>query len=184
MTRSTRRALLAALLPGFLLGACAEPRFFADENPQQLSQWNLFREQGDRLIPREQTMVFAPANPLFTDYAGKLRSMWLPPGGRAKLVGGELDLPVGSILSKTFYYAKGANGRLLETSHGVTELDRQQHRIIETRLLARRADGWQAMVYVWNDAQSEAFLRVAGASVPVSLQHPAGAGEFVYFRAQ
>ena len=175
------RHLLPVLLPALLLGACAEPRFFEQDNPQRLSDWNLFRDDGARLIPREQTLVFAPANPLFTDYAGKLRTMWLPAGAQARLREGELEFPAGSILSKTFYYPTGADGVLLESANHENELDREQHRMIETRLLVRREDGWHAMAYVWNEQQTEAFLRVAGASVPVSLRRESGIEDFVYF---
>ncbi|MCY4181636.1 MAG: hypothetical protein OXF43_01935 [Gammaproteobacteria bacterium] len=174
MTPSPLTALLAAALAAALLAGCAEPRFFTEENPPRLSDWKLFRQDGPRLLPSEQSLVFAPVNPLFSDYAGKLRTMWLPAGGQARIENGELAFPVGSVLSKTFYYPRGEDGKLLdagaETAGDATELDRRQHRVIETRLLARRDDGWHAMTYVWNDEQSEAFLRVAGASVPVSLQ--------------
>ncbi len=175
------RTLLPVLLPALLLAACAEPRFFEQENPRRLSDWNLFRNDGSRFIPREQTLVFAPANPLFTDYAGKLRTMWLPAGEQADFVDGELEFPAGSVLSKTFYYPTEADGLLLESVDQENELDRARHRMIETRLLARREDGWHAMAYVWNEEQTEAFLRVAGASVPASLQRAAGVTDFVYF---
>lgn len=175
------RTLLPVLLPALLLAACAEPRFYEQDNPQRLSDWNLFRDDGSRFIPREQTLVFAPANPLFTDYAGKLRTMWLPAGEQANFVEGELEFPAGSILSKTFYYPTGADGLLLESVDQENELDRARHRMIETRLLVRREDGWRAMAYVWNEELTEAFLRVAGASVPASLQRASGVTDFVYF---
>lgn len=175
------RSLLPILLPALLLAACAEPRFFEAENPQRLSDWNLFQQDGSRLLPREQTLVFAPVNPLFSDYARKLRTMWLPEGGQARMRDGELEFPVGSILSKTFYYPARADGVLLVDAADASELDTQQHRILETRLLARRDDGWHAMAYVWNEAHTEAYLRVAGASVPVSLERASGTEDFVYF---
>ncbi len=163
-------AALVATLAAALLAGCVEPRFFAEENPPRLSAWKLFRQDGPRLLPSEQSLVFAPVNPLFSDYAGKLRTMWLPAGRRARIENGELAFPVGSVLSKTFYYPRGEGGAVLASAGNAAELDRRRHRIIETRLLARRDDGWHAMAYVWNDEQSEAFLRVAGASVPLGLQ--------------
>ena len=175
------RSLLPILLPALILAACSEPRFFEQDNPQRLSDWNLFERDRTLLLPREETLVFAPVNPLFSDYAGKLRTMWLPPGAQARLQDGELDFPVGSVLSKTFYYPSADDGTLLAGDAGVKFLDAQQHRMLETRLLVRREDGWHAMAYVWNVDQTEAFLRVAGASIPVSLRRISGTEDFVYF---
>ncbi len=172
---------LPILLSALLFTACSEPRFFAEDNPQRLSDWNLFRQEGELLLPHEQSLVFTPANPLFSDYAGKLRAMWLPAGAEARLQNGVLEFPVGSILSKTFYYPAGDGDSVRDNAGDTAALDRRTHRIIETRLLARREDGWRAMVYVWNDEQSEAFLRVAGASVPLSLQRGSASEDFVYF---
>ena len=174
MTQSALPAVIAVPLAALLLAGCAEPRFFESENPLRLSDWNLFRQDGKQLTPREQTLVFAPANPLFSDYAGKLRTMWLPAGSQARIENGTLEFPVGSILSKTFHYPADENGVLLDSSVNAAELDLQQHQILETRLLVRRDDGWSAMAYVWNDEQTEAFLRVAGASIPVNLQRASG----------
>ena len=41
-------------------------------------------------------------------------------------------------------------------------LDLEEHRLIETRLLIRYDDGWKALPYVWNDAQTDATLELAG----------------------
>ena len=175
------RSLLPILLPALILAACSEPRFFEQDNPQRLSDWNLFERDRSLLLPREETLVFAPVNPLFSDYAGKLRTMWLPPGAQARLQDGELDFPVGSVLSKSFYYPSADDGTLLAGDADAEFLDAQQHRMLETRLLVQREDGWHAMAYVWNDDQTEAFLRVAGASIPVSLRRTSGTEDFVYF---
>ena len=181
MTRPSPASLTGALLAALLLVGCAEPRFFEEENPGRLSDWKLFRQDGSRLLPHAQSLVFAPANPLFSDYAGKLRTMWIPAGSAARIESDALVFPVGSVLSKTFYYPRSGDGLAPGDADHATELDTRQHQILETRLLVRRDDGWHAMAYVWNEAQSEAFLRVAGASLPVSLERAAGAADFVYF---
>jgi hypothetical protein len=47
--------------------------------------------------------------PLFTDYAHKLRTVWMPKGQSAVYnAENTFDFPVGTIISKTFYYPKGA----------------------------------------------------------------------------
>jgi hypothetical protein len=47
--------------------------------------------------------------PLFTDYAHKLRTIWMPKGQSATYnAENTFDFPVGTIISKTFYYPKEA----------------------------------------------------------------------------
>ena len=179
---------------GLLLGAlsaCSDktPTFFADfaqQKPQRLSQWGLFDLDEQRLAPLPALAVVRPANPLFTDYAHKLRTLWIPEGRQASLIEGEIDYPVGSILSKTFYYPTDAQGRVIKTADsGATEISLAESRLIETRLLVRQTDGWKALPYVWNEAETEAFLRVAGASHSLTLmdaeQPSAEPTAFTYF---
>ena len=47
-------------------------------------------------------------------------------------------------------------------------------RLIETRILKHEPDGWVGLPYVWNEAQSEATLDVAGDTVNVSWIHTDG----------
>ena len=179
--RSPFPAVAPTVLTALLLAACGEPRFHEQDNPLRLSDWNLFTQEGSLLLPREQTMVFQPANPLFSDYAGKLHTLWLPKGQPARIEQGELEFPPGAVLSKTFYYPTDGEGAVLDSAGNADRLDRRRYRILETRLLVRRMDGWHAMAYVWNEEQSEAFLRVAGASIPLRLGRPSGTEDFVYF---
>ena len=54
-------------------------------------------------------------------------------------------------------------------------------RLIETRILVRRENGWAALPYVWNEEQTDATLKRAGAVVPMTLYRPDGGGEdFAY----
>ena len=175
---------ISALFFTLLMTACSpsEPWFHETETPLRLSAWKLLTIDGDVLTPHESSLVFRPANQLFTDYAHKLRTLWIPTGSQARLVDGEIDYPIGSVLTKTFYYPVDAEGRYLKTAdRGVAAIDLQQNRLIETRLLVRRESGWKAMPYVWNDEQSEAFLRVAGASQSIQLESNEGILDFVYF---
>ncbi|MFQ5609621.1 MAG: SO2930 family diheme c-type cytochrome, partial [Woeseiaceae bacterium] len=112
--------------------------------------------------------------PLFSDYALKLRTVWMPKGTMAEYRGGNVpfDFPVGTILSKTFHYEKapGIGAR----NYRVLRVDRESHLdksgqlsldeivLVETRLLIRYDDGWKALPYVWNDQQNEAYLQLAG----------------------
>ncbi|MEX2130044.1 MAG: SO2930 family diheme c-type cytochrome [Pseudohongiellaceae bacterium] len=181
-----RRATACALfLLTVLLQACGpgDPQFHAGERPQRLSGWNLFTLTDTALTPNPATLRISPANTLFTDYAHKLRTLWIPEGKQIQLVANELDFPVGTVLSKTFYYPATSTGEFLlqEDSAEQESVSLTDHRLLETRLLVRRETGWDAFPYVWNEEQTEAFLRLAGASIPVTLQSAAESNSFTYF---
>jgi uncharacterized repeat protein (TIGR03806 family) len=167
------------------LASCAEtkPVYHADGSPARLSQWNQLALQGSVLTPNGSTEVYLPANQLFTDYAHKLRTVWIPAGESAKLINEEIVYPVGTVLTKTFYYPKNQNGTLIKVADKtLLEVDTQNNQLIETRVLVKRDAGWDALPYVWNDEQTEAFLRVAGASKAINLKTETdGNLDFVYF---
>jgi uncharacterized repeat protein (TIGR03806 family) len=48
------------------------------------------------------------------------------------------------------------------------------HRVLETRLLVHRPDGWVGLPYIWNDEQTEATLDVAGATIDCEWIHADG----------
>ena len=100
--------------------------------------------------------------PLFSDGADKLRFAYVPDGEDVTIgEQGLLQFPVGSALIKTFAFGEGADRRL-----------------IETRVLLHRADGWIALPYVWNDEQTEAKLALAGARKQVTTPQ----GEAISYR--
>ena len=82
------RALMAAAALVWLLAACtaaAPPvHFFADGRPQHLSEWHLLLRQGGRLTLNERVVPYDLNSPLFSDYAHKLRTVYLPPGIAAR----------------------------------------------------------------------------------------------------
>ena len=178
-----RFSALGALLITSLV-SCSEspPTFHADINPSRLSDWGLFDLSDESLTPTQFNMVYRPANQLFSDYAQKLRTIWMPEGAQAQLVGDELSYPVGTVVSKTFYYPTDGAGNLQRMEEVISEsIDLSVNQLIETRLLVKRSAGWEAFPYVWNDEGSEAFLRVAGTSKALKLQDGHGSSEFVYF---
>ena len=179
-----RSAFLSACL--LLLVACSEsPPIFHDvERPLRLSDWQLFTMDANELAPSESSVVFQPNNPLFTDYAHKLRTLWIPQSVQAEIVEDKINYPVGSVLSKTFYYPRSSSTALTKVADsGLQRINLSENQLIETRLLVRKNDGWDAFPYVWNDEQTEAFLRVAGASKQVSLldQDSTQTTDFTYF---
>ncbi|QUD90756.1 hypothetical protein KCG34_11535 [Phenylobacterium montanum] len=134
-----------------------------DETPApRLSDYHLFADAHAR-VPSARVTPYGLATPLFSDYAAKSRYLYLPPGAVARYQGaGLLDLPVGSVLVKTFAYP--ADFRRPD----------QDVRLIETRLLIHRQAGWTALTYVWNAEQTEAVLKRAGLREPVSFIDAAG----------
>ena len=83
-----RAALAAAVFAGSMLGACSrapEPvHFFAEGRPQRLSEWHVVFRDGGRLALNERVVPYDLNTPLFSDYAHKLRTVWMPPGASAK----------------------------------------------------------------------------------------------------
>jgi uncharacterized repeat protein (TIGR03806 family) len=123
-----------------------------DEEPAaQLSAWGLFHGNGATQEPADGVVPYDVNTPLFSDYALKYRFVRLPPGTVAKYRDPEaFDFPIGTVLVKTFAYANDAR----EPSSG--------RRLVETRLLVHKKDGWVGLPYIWNDEQTEATLKVTG----------------------
>jgi uncharacterized repeat protein (TIGR03806 family) len=169
----------------FLVTCSESPPVFHDiERPLRLSEWQLFAVGASELVPSESSVVFRPNNPLFTDYAHKLRTLWIPHSLQADIVNDEINYPVGSVLSKTFYYPRSSSTTLTKVADsGLQKINLSENQLIETRLLVRKSEGWDALGYVWNDEQTEAFLRVAGASKQISLfdQDSTQTTDFTYF---
>jgi len=123
-----------------------------------LSDYNLFEGNDPRGPAVERGLEYELTTPLHSDYATKYRFVFVPPGTAATYdPEAALDFPVGTIVSKTFAF---------DTPAG--------EQIVETRLLIRRALGWRALVYVWDETMTTAHLTPEGALVEVTFQHPDG----------
>ncbi|WP_251359903.1 SO2930 family diheme c-type cytochrome [Kangiella sp. TOML190] len=151
--------------------------FNATQIPQKLSEWSLLYLTQGQLKLHSDAVPYHLNTPLFSDYAHKFRSLWIPEQSKIKvLVNGDLEFPIGSVLSKTFYYPrKDFNKQKLialqnDTAHSQgRSIDLAQNQLIETRLLIKQLDGWQALPYVWNKQQTEAILEITGSSQLISL---------------
>lgn len=123
----------------------------------KLSDYKFFEGEMKNLTPALNVIPYEPASVLFSDYAHKKRFVWMPVGSKATYNGDGniLELPVGSALIKTFYYDNVQNFAAGST------------RIIETRIMIRKATGWIFADYVWNAAQTEALLDNAGSFTQV-----------------
>ncbi len=128
-----------------------------------LSDLRLISWDGEQLSMNERVIPYALNTPLFTDYAVKDRAIYVPEGTTIGFrADGALDFPVGTVLLKTF--ALPADFR--SPTENVT--------IVETRLLIRYDDGWEAWPYIWNDEQTDARLTPAGDVREVDFINAAG----------
>lgn len=125
----------------------------------KLSDYHFFIGELKNQKPGYKVIPYQPSSSLFTDYAHKKRFVWMPNGVKATYNGdgSVLELPIGGALIKTFYYDKVQN----ITPVGGT-------RIIETRIMIRKASGWIFADYIWNSEQTEAYYDISGSYTQIS----------------
>jgi uncharacterized repeat protein (TIGR03806 family) len=103
------------------------------------------------VVPRSGVTPYDLNTPLFSDYAVKYRTAWLPPGTSVRYAASDrFDFPVGTVLTKSFGYPAD-----LRVSGAPVKW-------VETRIMVRSKGGWKGTSYVWNDAQTEATISVGG----------------------
>lgn len=156
------KLLLLVLLLASLSLSCSKffstgvRSFVAEPFPEKLSEWRLFL---NGLTPNQGVVPYDLNTPLFSDYANKFRTIWMPTGTAATYKSDDVfEFPVGTIITKTFAFPD-ANGK---------------EKLIETRILVRAEDGWKALPYIWNAEQTDATLELAANPVLVSFTDAAG----------
>jgi uncharacterized repeat protein (TIGR03806 family) len=152
------RALFAACLCLLLaLAARSGGAQVTEPNPPLLSSFGFFNGGADK--PVSDLIPYSLGTPLFSDYAEKQRFISLPKGASMTVdADGRIQFPVGTTLIKSFGYPD-AGGKL---------------KVIETRLLLHRADGWVALPYVWRADGKDAELKLGGTRVPAAFKKPSG----------
>ena len=124
----------------------------------KLSDYHFFEGDLKNLNPSLDVLPYEPASSLFSDYAHKKRFVWMPKNTKATYNGDDkiFEFPKGAVLIKTFYYD---NVQPNNTT-----------KIIETRLLIKKDDGWKAYNYIWNEQQTEANLDTVeqGVFIPIT----------------
>lgn len=151
-------------------------RFEPGQYPRLLSEWQLLTREdadaGGQLKRASDTLIYRINTPLFADYTLKLRTISLPEGTQAQFNNtAVLDFPVGTVISKTFYYDtrdvpldESASARpVLFAGDATASIDTVTTQLLETRLLVNTTDGWQALPYIWNETQTDAVLSLTGA---------------------
>lgn len=156
---------LAALAASVAIAASPPQRVNDDAvmagMPRALSDYAFFTDLPGQ-TGAARVVPYALNTPLWSDGADKLRFVYLPAGAQARAVGsGLIDFPVGTAIIKTFAFGQGA-----------------QRRLIETRVLLHRADGWTALPYRWNAEQTDAVLALAGGRAQLTTPR----GETINYR--
>ena len=143
----------------------------SDTFPNKLSEFNFFIDNSAQ-VPHDKVVPYELISTLFSDYSYKQRWVYVPTNQKATYYkeSSVFDFPVGSALIKTFYYP-------------VDERDPGQGmNLLETRLLLKKENGWEAVSYAWNDEQNEAFKKIAGKTINVSWTNFLGEEEDVRYR--
>lgn len=182
------RLFVASL--ALLIAACSRdaapraPVFHEEGYPASLGEWNLMSAANGVLTLTPGANPYDLATPLFSDYALKLRTVTMPEGAAAAYRDDDVfDFPVGTIISKTFYYPLAGGEWTGDVDVGPEPvvvngaMPLKGVRLIETRLLVHRAEGWVAIPYIWNDEQTEALLHRTGATKPMTLHRRDGRTE-------
>jgi len=136
-----------------------------DEWPQELlSETNLMRWDGSEITYNEGVVPYVLQVPLFSDYALKERAIWMPEGTAATFLDNDvLDFPVGTVILKSFLFPDDVR----DPSVGLT--------LIETRLLIRGTEGWDAWPYLWQEDGTDADRHVSGTVKTIDFIDPDGA---------
>ncbi len=185
---------LPLVVIALLLAACQQPpsrdaltRGAKGDVPEVLSAWHLFEIDAGVLRPTRDGVVYELNTPLFSDYAHKLRVVHVPSGAAIRYGEHEFQFPVGTIITKTFYYPladarSGDRTAVRKVVHAVErfEVNLREARLLETRLLVNTSNGWIALPYVWNESQTEAMLALAGDEIELELIDQNAKEPFVY----
>jgi uncharacterized repeat protein (TIGR03806 family) len=135
--------------------------------PAQLSSYNLFTwDPAAGFAFNRRVIPYDVNTALFSDYSFKQRAIYIPEGAAAAFDSEQVfDLPVGSVVVKTFYYPADLRA---------PDDDLQ---LIETRLLVRHPDGWHPLPYIWDAEQRDAVLTPAGEVRAISFVDSDGASQ-------
>ncbi len=172
---------ISCLLIIFLFISCNSK----EDNPQQespvnynlaeipyshLSDYNFFEGDIANLQPVYGVLPYDLINPLFVDYSHKKRFIWMPDNVKASYVSDfeSFDFPTGTILIKNFYYEN--------------TLPNNTTKIVETRLMIKKASFWEFATYQWNEEQTNASYIMSGVNVPVDWIDENGQTRHANFR--
>lgn len=136
----------------------------------KLSDYHFFEGNLADMKPLAQVLPYDLNTPLFSNYSDKTRFIYLPEGASATYSNTEhFEFPVGSVIIKHFAFLNDIRNADLGK------------KIIETRLLIHTDTAWIPATYIWNEAQTEATLDIAGKTIDVSWTHYDGNTKDIYY---
>jgi len=122
-----------------------------------LDQWCQVSLVNGDISPEAGVTPYTLNTPLFSDYAVKRRTVWMPSGGSATYDATNVfDFPDGTVFTKSFGFAD--------------DMRKPQPIItwVETRVIWKTAGAWQGMSYIWDKAQKTASVAPGGEVVSLS----------------
>ena len=149
-----KKAFLLTLSLALSSAYAVEKNLILEEKfPKKLSDFSFFIDDKAQ-VPSQGVVPYELISSLFSDYSYKQRWVYIPEGKSATFRKDKVfEFPTGSALIKTFYYPRDERDLTLGK------------KLMETRLLLKKADGWQAVSYAWNETQDEAFIKKAGKTI-------------------
>lgn len=151
---------LAPVFSGLLCGCVDQPVCATPPGgtvaAQRLSELGVYTGQGRDRAPAPGYIPYRVSVPLYSDEASKQRLLRLPPGTQLRATADRWELPVGTMLVKTFSYPLDARA------------PERGEQLIETRLLSFAPEGVRASTYVWNADQTDAVC--SGGNVDVATR--------------
>jgi len=117
----------------------------------KLSDYGIYIGNPGDLRPADKFRLYEISSELFSDHAWKQRLIYVPPGEKLRAVNDDLpEFPDGTIIVKTFFYYHDERDYTLG------------RKLVETRILQRKAGKWIAGTYAWNEEQTDAYRVNAG----------------------
>jgi uncharacterized repeat protein (TIGR03806 family) len=122
-----------------------------------LDQWCQVSLANGDVKPNAGVTPYNLNTPLFSDYAVKRRTVWMPPGSSATYdATNVLDFPEGTVFTKSFGFADD----MRKPNPLITW--------VETRIVWKNAGVWQGMSYTWDAAQKVATANPGGEVLSLS----------------
>ncbi len=142
--------------------------------PGELASLGVFKKTDQGFILWQDHHLYNLNTTLFSDYAKKFRTIHIPEGEKIGVQGKHFVFPVGTIISKTFFYDPKDVGK----EEGIDGPWGKNQFLIETRILRKLESGWEALVYEWDLEKQEAYYNPYGKRLDL---HYKDKGNFSYF---